>query len=84
MKKILLQIVFFLSATIAMAQTDIQFSILKAEADGMSASVTNALDLKLRQVFDRNGAGAADLYNVFAIEPTISVEKIISLNSATL
>ena len=50
-----------------MAQTDIQFSILKAEADGMSASVTNALDLKLRQVFDRNGAGAADLYNVFAI-----------------
>ena len=46
MKKILLQIVFFLSATIAMAQTDIQFSILKAEADGMSASVTNALDLK--------------------------------------
>ena len=61
-----------------MAQTDIQFSILKAEADGMSASVTNALDLKLRQVFDRNGAGAADLYNVFAIEPTISVEKIIS------
>ena len=76
MKKILLQIVFFLSATIAMAQTDIQFSILKAEADGMSASVTNALDLKLRQVFDRNGA--ADLYNVFAIEPTISVEKIIS------
>ena len=26
MKKILLQIVFFLSATIAMAQTDIQFS----------------------------------------------------------
>lgn len=42
-----------------MAQTDIQFSILKAEADGMSASVTNALDLKLRQVFDRNGAGAA-------------------------
>jgi hypothetical protein len=33
MKKILLQIVFFLSATIAMAQTDIQFSILKAEAD---------------------------------------------------
>lgn len=78
MKKILLQIVFFLSATIAMAQTDIQFSILKAEADGMSASVTNALDLKLRQVFDRNGAGAADLYNVFAIEPTISVEKIIS------
>ena len=53
MKKILLQIVFFLSATIAMAQTDIQFSILKAEADGMSASVTNALDLKLRQVFDR-------------------------------
>lgn len=78
MKKILLQIVFFLSATIAMAQTDIQFSILKAEADGVSASVTNALDLKLRQVFDRNGAGAADLYNVFAIEPTISVEKIIS------
>ena len=46
-----------------MAQTDIQFSILKAEADGVSASVTNALDLKLRQVFDRNGAGAADLYH---------------------
>lgn len=78
MKKIFFQILFFLSATIAIAQTDIQFSILKPDASVMSESVANALDLKLRQVLDRNGAGAADLYNVFAIEPTLSVEKIIS------
>lgn len=85
MKKIILQILFVLSATVVKAQTDIQFSVLKAQPDGMSASVVEALDLKLRQVFSRNSAAASDLYNVFEVEPTLTYEKTVStLNGVAL
>lgn len=60
------------------AQSDIHFTILKSETKGLSEDVVNALDLKLHQVFNRNSAAAADVYNVFAVLPSLSLDKVLS------
>lgn len=67
MKKTFLQIIFLFVAMVGYAQSDIHFTILKSETKGLSEDVVDALDLKLHQVFNRNSAAAADVYNVFAV-----------------
>ena len=78
MKKTFLQIIFLFVAMVGYAQSDIHFTILKSETKGLSEDVVNALDLKLHQVFNRNSAAAADVYNVFAVSPSLSLDKVLS------
>ena len=78
MKKTFLQIIFLFVAMVGYAQSDIHFTILKSETKGLSEDVVDALDLKLHQVFNRNSAAAADVYNVFAVSPSLSLDKVLS------
>ena len=59
-------------AIVGYAQSDIHFSTVKATDKNLPAEVIDALDLKMHQVLNRNSAAAADVYNVFAIEPALS------------
>ena len=60
------------------AQGNLQFNINRSAQKDISENVVNALDLKLKQIMNRNSAAAADAYNVFAIDPSIELTDIIS------
>ena len=60
------------------AQGKLQFNINRSAQKDISENVVNALDLKLKQIMNRNSAAAADAYNVFAIDPSIELTDIVS------
>ena len=60
------------------AQGNLQFNINRSAQKDISEKVVNALDLKLKQIMNRNSAAAADAYNVFAIDPSIELTDIVS------
>lgn len=78
MKRFFIQLALCLLAVTGYAQGDIHFTIQKSQTKGLSENVVDALDLKLHQVFNRNSAAAADVYNVFSIEPSLSLDEILS------
>lgn len=77
MKKLLLAIGLCMHSVMAFAQGEIQFTLLKSEQTDIPPKVAEALDLKLKQVFNRNSAAAADGYNVFAIEPSLELTDVM-------
>ena len=78
MKKLLLSISFALSALSGLAQGEIQFHINRSSQKDITEAVANALDLKLKQIMNRNSAASADMYSVFAIEPAIELTDVLS------
>ena len=78
MKKILLSVMRGLLALTGSAQGNLQFNINRSAQKDISENVVNALDLKLKQIMNRNSAAAADAYNVFAIDPSIELTDIVS------
>ena len=78
MKKILLSMTLGLLSLTGSAQGNLQFNINRSAQKDISENVVNALDLKLKQIMNRNTAAAADAYNVFAIDPSIELTDIIS------
>ena len=78
MKKIFLSMMLGLLSLTGSAQGDLQFNINRSAQKDISEKVVNALDLKLKQIMNRNSAAAADAYNVFAIDPSIELTDIIS------
>lgn len=78
MKKIFLSMMLGLLSLTGSAQGNLQFNINRSAQKDISEKVVNALDLKLKQIMNRNSAAAADAYNVFAIEPSIELTDIIS------
>ena len=60
------------------AQGNLQFNINRSAQKDISEKVVNALDLKLKQIMNRNSAAAADAYNVYAIDPSIELTDIVS------
>ena len=60
------------------AQGNLQFNINRSAQKDISEKVVNTLDLKLKQIMNRNSAAAADAYNVFAIDPSIELTDIVS------
>lgn len=71
MKRLLLFVVSGLTALSGFSQEKIQFHINRSAQENITGKVADALDLKLKQVMNRNSAAAADVYNVFAIDPAI-------------
>ena len=78
MKRLFTQIAMMTLAIVGYAQSDIHFSTVKAADKNLPAEVVDALDLKMHQVLNRNSAAAADAYNVFAIEPALSLGDVLS------
>lgn len=78
MKKTLTLLCTLMLSIMCYAQSDIHFSTTKSETKGLSDDVVEALDLKLHQVLNRNSAAAADVYNVFAIMPSLSMSDVLS------
>ena len=78
MKKIFLSMMLGLLSLTGSAQGNLQFNINRSAQKDISEKVVNALDLKLKQIMNRNSAAAADAYNVFAIDPSIELTDIIS------
>ena len=78
MKRLFTQIAMMTLAIVGYAQSDIHFSTVKATDKNLPAEVIDALDLKMHQVLNRNSAAAADGYNVFAIEPALSLGDVLS------
>ena len=78
MKKILLSMMLGVFSMTGSAQGNLQFTINRSAQKDISETVVNALDLKLKQVMNRNSAAAADAYNVFAIDPSIELTDIVS------
>ncbi len=78
MKKFLLSAIMCLTTLTVFAQGDIQFSILQTRQTEFPQSVIDALHLKIQQIMTRNNAASTNPYNVFAIEPTISIIDISS------
>ena len=78
MKKILLSMMLGVFSITGSAQGNLQFTINRSAQKDISETVVNALDLKLKQVMNRNSAAAADAYNVFAIGPSIELTDIVS------
>ena len=78
MKKILLSMMLGLMSMTGSAQGKLQFNINRSAQKDISENVVNALDLKLKQIMNRNSAAAADAYNVFAIDPSIELTDIVS------
>lgn len=60
------------------AQSEIQFTISKSKQKELPENVVNALDLRLKQIFNRNSAASANQYNVFEIEPTLEISDALS------
>lgn len=60
------------------AQGEIQFHINRSTQKDITENVANALDLKLKQIMNRNSAATADACNVFAIEPSIELTDVVS------
>ena len=78
MKKLWLLISMCMFPLWMFAQGEIQFTLLKASQEDIPQSVTDALDLKLKQVLTRNSAAAAGLYNVFAMEPVFELTDVMT------
>ena len=78
MKKIFLSMMLGLLSLTGSAQGNLQFNINRSAQKDISENVVNALDLKLKQIMNRNRAAAADAYNVFAIDPSIELTDIVS------
>lgn len=78
MKKLLLSMVLGLMTLSGYAQGKLQFHINRSTQKDITENVANALDLKLKQIMNRNSAATADAYNVFAIEPAIELSDVIS------
>ena len=78
MKKILLSMMLGVFSITGSAQGNLQFTINRSAQKDISETVVNALDIKLKQVMNRNSAAAADAYNVFAIDPSIELTDIVS------
>lgn len=78
MKKIFLSMMLGLLSLTGSAQGNLQFNINRSAQKDISEKVVNALDLKLKQIMNRNSAAAADAYNVFAIDPSIELTDIVS------
>ena len=78
MKKILLSMMLGVFSITGSAQGNLQFTINRSAQKDISETVVNALDLKLKQIMNRNSAAAADAYNVFAIDPSIELTDIVS------
>lgn len=78
MKKLLLLILICASPLMAFAQSEIQFTILKSTQADLPEGVSDALDLRLKQIFTRNSAASANQYNVFAIEPVFEISDAIT------
>ena len=80
MKRTILSILLCLCGMSAVAQspTAIQFNLQKCADNSLSDEVTEALHVKLKQVLNRNSAAAADVYNVFAIEPHITLNDVLT------
>ena len=78
MKKILLSMMLGLMSMTGSAQGKLQFNINRSAQKDISENVVNALDLKLKQIMNRNSAAAADAYNVYAIDPSIELTDIVS------
>ena len=78
MKKIVLSMTLGLLSLTGSAQGNLQFNINRSAQKDISENVVNALDLKLKQIMNRNSAAAADAYNVFAIDPSIELTDIVS------
>lgn len=57
---------------------DVQFTILPSAQDELPADVSEALNLKLKQILTRNSAASADAYNVFGIEPVLEIHESLS------
>lgn len=77
MKKIFLQFILCMFALVGYAQGEIQFTLEPTAQKDLPQDVKEALDLKLKQVLNRNSAAAANQYNVFTIKPTISLEEVL-------
>lgn len=77
MKKIILQLFLCMIALVGYAQGEIQFTLESTAQKNLPQDVKEALDLKLKQVLNRNSAAAANQYNVFTIKPTISLEEVL-------
>ncbi|MFA4181837.1 hypothetical protein [Xylanibacter rodentium] len=78
MKRLLLFVVSGLTALSGFSQEKIQFHINRSAQENITGKVADALDLKLKQVMNRNSAAAADVYNVFAIDPAIELTDVVS------
>ena len=78
MKKLLFGLLVYVYSLSAFAQGEIQFIILKPVQNDLSPSVVEALDLRLKQVFNRNSAASANSSNVFAIEPVLEFSDVMS------
>ena len=78
MKKLLLSMVLGLMTLSGHAQGEIQFHINRSTQKDITENVANALDLKLKQIMNRNSAATADACNVFAIEPSIELTDVVS------
>lgn len=78
MKKIFLSMMLGLLSLTGSAQGKLQFNINRSAQKDISENVVNALDLKMKQIMNRNSAAAADAYNVFAIDPSIELTDIVS------
>lgn len=79
MKRLLLGMFMCICSIINIhAQGEIQFTISKSEQKELPESVVNALDLRLKQIFNRNSAASANKYNVFEIEPMLEISDALS------
>lgn len=78
MKKLLLSISLALATLSSLAQGKIQFHISRSSQKDITENVANALDLKLKQIMNRNSAASADMYNVFTIEPAIELTDVLT------
>ena len=78
MKRLLFLLLACVCGLGAFAQGEIQFTILKSAQEELPPSVVEALDLRLKQIFNRNSAASANGYNVFAIEPVFELSDVMT------
>lgn len=78
MKRMLLLVWGCIASIYLFAQGEIQFSLLKTSQKDIPQTISESLDLKLKQILTRNSAAAAGTYNVFAIEPVLELTDAMS------
>ncbi len=74
MKHFTITIMLCLASFAAMAQGDIQFTVLPPSQDDLPASVSDALELKVKQIVTRNKAASSNPHNVFGIEAEVTID----------
>lgn len=67
-----------MAALVSFAQGELQFQLLRSAQTDLPVAVVESLDLRLKQILNRNGAAAADPLNVFAIEPVVEMTDVLS------